>query len=68
MLHLSENLRKYRILKNLTQEDMADLKNETPLMKIGTPDEVAEAVAFFALDASSFITGQTLGVDGGFAV
>ena len=54
--------------KNLTQEDMADLKNETPLMKIGTPDEVAEAVAFFALDASSFITGQTLGVDGGFAV
>ncbi len=36
-----------------------------PLQRIGTPDDVAEAVVFLAGDASSFITGQTLGVDGG---
>ena len=30
MLHLSENLRKYRILKNLTQEDIAEYLGITP--------------------------------------
>jgi NAD(P)-dependent dehydrogenase (short-subunit alcohol dehydrogenase family) len=32
---------------------------------VGRPDEVAAAILFFASDASSFITGQTLSVDGG---
>ncbi len=50
------------------KEVMASLADETPLGRIGTPAEVAEAVAFFASEASSFITGQVLGVDGGFAL
>ena len=33
--------------------------------RLGTPDEVAAAVAFFASDAAAFITGETLGVSGG---
>ena len=37
----------------------------TPLGRVGTPRDVAAAVAFFASDASAFITGQTLWVDGG---
>lgn len=37
----------------------------TPLRRIGTPDEVASTALFLASDASSFITGQTIVVDGG---
>lgn len=44
------------------------LAEETPLCRIGTPEDVAAAVVFLASDAASFITGQCLGVDGGFAI
>lgn len=44
------------------------LAEETPLCRIGTPAEVAAAVLFFASREAAFITGQCLGVDGGFAV
>lgn len=37
----------------------------TPLGRPGTPDEVANAILFFVSDAASYITGQTLAVDGG---
>ena len=36
-----------------------------PVHKIGSPEDVAKAVAFFAREASSYITGQVLAVDGG---
>ncbi len=42
------------------------LKEETPVGRIGTPEEIAKAVLFFANDSSGFITGQVLGIDGGF--
>ena len=52
----------------LSDEDRAALADETPLCRIGRPEEVAAAVCFFAGEEASFITGQCLGVDGGFAV
>ena len=47
-------------------EDKAALAEETPLCRIGRPEDVAAAVCFLAGDDAAFITGQTLGVDGGF--
>ena len=37
----------------------------TPLRRIGEPDEIAGAVAYLASDASTFMTGQTIVIDGG---
>ena len=49
-----------------SDETMALLAEETPLCRIGKPEEVATAVYFLASEEASFITGQTLCVDGGF--
>lgn len=40
----------------------------TPLGRIGEPEEVASLVAFLCMSAASYITGEVIGVDGGFAV
>ncbi len=53
---------------HLSEEIMNELKAETPLNRIGTPEDVAEAIVFLASDKASFITGQVLSVDGGFIV
>lgn len=52
--------------KNLDDETIFALCEETPVGRIGTPEDVARAVLLFAEESSSFITGQVLGVDGGF--
>ena len=47
------------------EDTMNALKEETPLNKIGTPEDVAGAVAFLASKDADFITGQDLAVNGG---
>ena len=53
---------------NLTESDMEALRDETPLMRIGTPQDVAQAVLFLAGDGASFITGQVLSPNGGITI
>lgn len=53
---------------NLSSDDIAALSDETPLMRIGTPDDVANAVSFLASENAAFITGQIIGVNGGFII
>ena len=51
---------------HLPPETLAELAEETPLGRNGTPEDVAEAVRFLASDRAAFITGQDLPVNGGF--
>ena len=53
---------------HLSAEDMAALEEETPLGRIGQPEEVARAIRFLAGEEASFITGQVLRVDGGMVI
>ena len=54
------------MLSCYTENDLAALAEETPLGRIGTPEDVAMAAAFLLSEEASFITGQVLGVNGGF--
>ena len=52
----------------LTPEDRAALADEAPLGRMGTPEEVADAIRFLAGEEARFITGQVLRVDGGMVI
>ena len=59
---------KTEMLACLDEEALNSLADETPLCRLGTPKDVAALVYFLSTDEAGFITGQTIGVDGGFAV
>lgn len=50
------------------EETKNELKEETPLKKLGTPKNIADAAVFLASSKADFITGQTIGVNGGFVI
>ena len=52
----------------LSDETRRELAEETPLGRLGTPEEVARAALFLCGESASFITGQVLGVNGGLIV
>lgn len=51
-----------------SKETLQSLEEETPLGRLGEPAEVGAAVGFLASEESDFITGQILGVNGGFVI
>ena len=54
------------MLDALPPEVLPQLAEETPLRRLGTPEDIAHAAAFLASEKADFITGQVLTVDGGF--
>lgn len=54
------------MLSAFTPEDLAVLADETPVCRLGTPQEVARSVLWLADEQSGFITGQIIGVNGGY--
>lgn len=56
------------MLLEYSDDDKKELKEQTPLNRLGTPQDVANAVYFLASDNATFITGQVITVDGGFAL
>ena len=53
---------------NLTAEVLEELREETPLCQIGTPEQIADCAYFLAEDAASFLTGQVISPNGGFLI
>ncbi|BDG48083.1 MULTISPECIES: 3-oxoacyl-[acyl-carrier-protein] reductase [Parageobacillus] len=51
--------------ERLNEEIKAEMLKQIPLARFGEPEDVAKVVAFLASDAASYMTGQTLHVDGG---
>ena len=53
---------------NLTVEELNDFVNEIPLGRMGSADEIAAAAYFLASPAADYITGQVLGINGGYII
>ena len=51
--------------EEMPEDAKANIANEIPLKRLGTPEDVAEVVLFLCTEASSYITGQVIAVDGG---
>lgn len=54
--------------KGRSEDEIRGLIEETPLGRLGKPEEVADLALFLCSEKASFITGQTIGIDGGFVV
>ncbi|MGZ4163043.1 MAG: SDR family oxidoreductase, partial [Tumebacillaceae bacterium] len=54
------------MLQHLNEEDLTMLAEETPVGRLGTPEDIASVATFLALPSTSFITGQVISPNGGF--
>ena len=56
------------MMAGFSEDDVAALKDETPLTSLGAPEDIADAVLFLASEKARFITGQVLSVNGGMVI
>ena len=56
------------MMKSFDGQTLAELRDETPLNRLGTPDDIAKAAVFLCSEKADFITGQILGVNGGMII
>lgn len=56
------------MMKGFDKDTIEILKDETPLNRLGTPQDIANAAVFLCSDKANFITGQILGANGGFVI
>ena len=56
------------MIAHLSNEDLTELENQTPLARLGEPCDVANLVYFLCSEQASFITGQVISCDGGFSI
>lgn len=57
-----------RVWDSVSDEDLALTASQTPLGRLGTPDEVASVICFLASDGASFVHGAEIVVDGGWSI
>ena len=57
-----------RMLDAFTEPELEELRLETPLEQLGTPEDVGHLAAFLASDRARFMTGQVIGLNGGFVI
>ncbi|WP_276352435.1 elongation factor P 5-aminopentanone reductase [Cohnella caldifontis] len=53
------------MLAGLSDDDLSELRREIPLGRLGRPEEVAELIRFLVSEQSGYITGQVIGLNGG---
>lgn len=56
------------MLNDISDETLEMLREETPLMKLGTVEDIANCALFLADEKSNFITGQVISPNGGFVI
>ncbi len=56
------------MVRPLGEETLKELAFNTPLGRLGTPEDVAQCASFLLSDRASFVTGQILGIDGGYVL
>lgn len=56
------------MMASVTEVAKRELLAETPLLRLGTPEDIAKVVCFLASDDAGFITGQVIGASGGFTM
>lgn len=56
------------MLKAFEEQTLNELRRDTPMGRLGTPKDVADCVAWLCGDGAGFVTGQVIGVNGGFGM